>query len=109
MQESLLSPDRVGSSNAIKSVLRRGSEEADQHAGEIAMGLLIFSRGRSVKVGLAGAIAFLNADTPLGIWTLPNLVLAGGLAWLLKEEYPTSVWHSLRSPSHHKVIQGTVS
>ncbi|PVE17772.1 hypothetical protein DDA93_09800 [Arthrobacter sp. Bz4] len=73
------------------------------------MGLLIFSRGRSVKVGLAGAIAFLNADTPLGIWTLPNLVLAGGLAWLLKEEYPTSVWHSLRSPSHHKVIQGTVS
>lgn len=62
------------------------------------MGLLILSRGRSVKVALAGAIVFLIAITPLGIWTLPNLVLAAGLAWLLKEEYKTSVWHSPRYP-----------
>ncbi|GAA1130403.1 hypothetical protein GCM10009582_29670 [Arthrobacter flavus] len=73
------------------------------------MGLLILSNGRYVKVALVGAIVFLIAITPLGIWTLPNLVLAGALAWLLKEEYPTSVWHSLRSPSHRKVTHGTVS
>lgn len=78
-------------------------------AGEIAIGLLILSRGRRVKLGLAGAIAFLIAITPLGIWTLPNPVLAGGLAWLLKEEYPSSVLDLLRSLSHRRVTKDTVS
>lgn len=78
-------------------------------AGEIAMGLLILSRGSRVKLGLAGAIAFLIAITPLGIWTLPNPVLAGGLAWLLKEEYPRSVLDLLRSRSHRRFTKGTVS
>ncbi|WP_426228454.1 hypothetical protein [Pseudarthrobacter sp. DSP2-3-2b1] len=76
-------------------------------AGEIGIGLLILSRGRSVKLGLAGAIAFLIVITPLGIWTLPNPVLAGGLAWLLKEEYPRSVLDLLRSRRHRKVTKGT--
>lgn len=75
-------------------------------AGEIAIGLLILSAGRSVKLGLAGAIAFLIVITPLGIWTLPNPLLAGGLAWLLKEEYPRSVLDLFRSQAHRRVREG---
>lgn len=71
-------------------------------AGEIAIGLLILSRGRRVKLGLVCAIVFLLVITPLGIWTLPNPVLAGGLALLLQRDFPSSV---LRlpplSPRHH--------
>jgi hypothetical protein len=67
-------------------------------AGEIAVGLLILGRGRNVKLGLAGAVAFLIVITPLGIWTLPNPVLAGGLAWLLKEEYSRGVLDFVPSP-----------
>lgn len=78
-------------------------------AGEIAIGLLMLSRGRRVKLGLAGAIVFLIVITPLGIWTLPNPVLAGGLAWLLKEEYPRSVLDLLRSPWHRTVTKSTAS
>jgi hypothetical protein len=44
-----------------------------------------------VKLGLTGAIVFLIIITPLGIWTLPNPVLAAGLAWLLTKEYPRSL------------------
>jgi hypothetical protein len=68
-------------------------------AGETVIGLLILSRGSRVKLGLAGAIIFLLAITPLGIWTLPNPVLAAGLAWLLKKDYPRSLLDLLCSPS----------
>lgn len=45
-------------------------------AGESALGLLILMGGRRAQVGLLGAIIFLILITPLGIWTLPNPVLA---------------------------------
>lgn len=69
-------------------------------AGEITLGLLMLSGGRRVKLGLLGAIFFLIVITPLGIWTLPNPVFAAGLAWLLRKEYPRSVWQAFRPPLH---------
>lgn len=66
-------------------------------AGEIAVGLLILSSGRRVKLGLTGAIVFLIIITPLGIWTLPNPVLAAGLASLLIKDYPRSLVQLIRS------------
>lgn len=68
-------------------------------AGEITLGLLMLSRGRRVRLGLVGAIVFLVVITPLGIWTLPNPVFAAGLAWLLRKEYPRSVWQTLHRPA----------
>lgn len=61
-------------------------------AGETVVGLLILSHGRRVKLGLLCAIAFLLVITPLGVWTLPNPVMAVGLARLLPREFPRSLW-----------------
>lgn len=61
-------------------------------AGEVTVGLLILSRGRRVKLGLIGAIVFLLVITPLGVWTLPNPLMAAGLARLLTKEYPRALW-----------------
>lgn len=69
-------------------------------AAEIAVGLLILGRGKRVKIGLACAIVFLLVITPLGIWTLPNPVLAAGLAWLLKRNYPGSLLRLPPLPTH---------
>ena len=77
-------------------------------AGETVIGLLILSRGGRVKLGLAGAIIFLLAITPLGIWTLPNPVLAAGLAWLLTKEYPRSLLDLLRSSWRRAVTRSAV-
>lgn len=69
--------------------------------GEIAVGLLILSSGRRVKQGLVGAILFLMVITPLGVWTLPNPILAAGSTLLLTKNYPKSMLQLLRrSPSH---------
>lgn len=68
-------------------------------AGEIAVGLLILSHGRAVKWGLAAAIAFLILITPLGVWTLPNPLMAIGLARLLAKEFPRSLWHRWTRPA----------
>ena len=57
-------------------------------AGEIGVGLLILSRGRRVKLGLIGAIVFLLVIIPLGVWTLPNPLIAAGLARRLTKEFP---------------------
>ncbi len=62
-------------------------------AGEIAAGLLILSYGRAVTCGLAAAIAFLILITPLDVWTLPNPLMAIGLARLLAKDFPRSLWH----------------
>ena len=70
--------------------------------GEIAVGLLILSSGRRVKLGLIGAILFLIVITPLGIWTLPNPILAAGLGWLLTKDYPRSMRGLIRTRRHPK-------
>jgi len=59
-------------------------------AFEIAIGLLMLSKGRYVKWGLIGGIVFLIGITPLGIWTLGNPILAIAMAYLLSKEYDRS-------------------
>lgn len=78
-------------------------------AGEIAVGLLILSGGRRAKLGLAGAIVFLIVITPLGIWTLPNPVLAAGLAWLLTREHPRNMLQLFHSPRNRSVPGSTLT
>jgi hypothetical protein len=65
-------------------------------AFEIAIGLLMLSRGRYVKWGLIGGIVFLIAITPLGVWTLANLILAVAMTYLLTKEYERSLSETLR-------------
>lgn len=59
----------------------------------------MLSYGRAVKCGLADAIAFLILITPLGVWTLPNPLMAIGLARLLAKEFPRSLWHRRTQPA----------
>ena len=59
-------------------------------AYEIAVALLMLSKGSHAKWGLLGGIAFLLAITPLGVWTLANPILAVALAYLLTKEYERS-------------------
>jgi hypothetical protein len=56
-------------------------------AFQISIALLILNKKKYVKMGLLGGIFFLVAITPLGIETLPNLVLAATLGWLLRTEF----------------------
>ena len=60
-------------------------------AYEIAVALLMLSKGRYAKWGLLGGIAFLLAITPLGVWTLGNPIMAVALAYLLTKEYDRSL------------------
>ena len=79
-------------------------------AGELAIGLLILSHGRTVKIGLALAVAFLLLITPLGIWTLPNPVMAACAAWLMTKDFPRSLPQMLRArsrPADTHVREGT--
>ena len=43
---------------------------------EIVLGLLMLSTGRRAALGLLGGAAFLLLITPLGVWTLPNPIMA---------------------------------
>lgn len=65
-------------------------------AFEIAIGLLMLSKGRYVKWGLIGGIVFLIGITPLGVWTLANPVMAAAVAYLLTKEYDRSLLEILR-------------
>ncbi|WP_024820801.1 hypothetical protein [Arthrobacter sp. 31Y] len=66
-------------------------------SGELAVGLLILSHGRRVKIGLALAVAFLLIITPMGIWTLPNPLMAAGAAWLMTKDFPRGLAQMLQS------------
>jgi hypothetical protein len=65
-------------------------------AGEIGVGALILSRGRAARLGLLAGAAFLLVTTPLGLWTLPNLVLAAALAVLSRHRYDRSIVDGVR-------------
>jgi len=52
-------------------------------AFEIAVGLLMLKGGRRTSWGPIGGIVFLVAITPLGPWTLPNLIMAAALGVIL--------------------------
>jgi hypothetical protein len=53
-------------------------------AFEITVGLLMIKGGRRTEWGLIGDMVFLVAITPLGPWTLPNLIMAAALGVLLR-------------------------
>jgi hypothetical protein len=81
-------------------------------AGEGVVGLLILGGGRRTKIGLGLAVAFLLLMTPLGIWTLPNPVMAAGAAWLMTKDFPRSLAHILRArrgPADTHVRECTIS
>jgi hypothetical protein len=65
-------------------------------AFEIGMGLLILHKGRAVKVGLWGTIAFIIGIAPLSLIQLPWLGLVVGQAYLLTKEFDRSVLDMLR-------------
>ena len=50
-------------------------------AYEVAIALLMLSKGRYPKWGLIGGIVFLIGITPLGVWTLANPLLALAMAF----------------------------
>jgi hypothetical protein len=54
---------------------------------QIIIGLLMLNKGKYVRIGLIGGIIFLVIISPLGIESLPNLVLAEALGWLLGKEF----------------------
>lgn len=55
-------------------------------AFEVAAGILMICGGRAGRWGLVGGIGFLVLSTPLGIWTLPNLILACALLAILRRD-----------------------
>jgi hypothetical protein len=60
-------------------------------AVEAAIGLLILGRGPKARWGLALGSLFLLAITPLGVWTLPNPLMAAGMLVLASRPYPESL------------------
>lgn len=73
-------------------------------AFEIVMGLLLLHKGRAVKIGLWGTIAFLIGIAPLGPIQMPWLGLLIGQAYLLTQEFDRSVLDMLR---HHGAGSGS--
>jgi hypothetical protein len=71
-------------------------------AFEIAVALLMLSRGRYAQIGLLVGSLFLLAITPLGLETLPNALLALGLAYLATKAFPLSVWELVRARLHQQ-------
>ena len=68
---------------------------------EIAVGLLMLGKHRAARMGLIAGSLFLLTITPLAVETLPNALLALGLAALATREYPSSVWELLRARFAH--------
>jgi hypothetical protein len=60
-------------------------------AYEVAVAVMMLSKGRYAKWGLIGGAVFLVAITPLGIWTLGNPIMAVALVYLLTKEYDRSL------------------
>jgi hypothetical protein len=67
---------------------------------EIAVGALLLSRGRFVKIGLAAGIAFLVSISLLMAITLPNLILAAVMGYLLMKDFEVPVWDMVHTRYH---------
>ncbi len=63
---------------------------------EIVLAVLMLSKGRAARWGLVAGGLFMLAISPLGVDTLPNILLAGGLFYLASKEYPQSAWEMVR-------------
>ena len=64
---------------------------------EIAMGLLLLHKQKSVRIGLIGTIVFLIGIAPLSYLQIPWLGLIIGEAYLLTQEFDTSFLGAMRS------------
>ena len=67
---------------------------------ELAVALLLLSKGKWVKVGLVGGILFFLGITPIMVMTFPSVIGVAGLAFLLTKEYNRSVLDMLRAKRH---------
>jgi hypothetical protein len=67
---------------------------------ELAVALLLLSRGKWVKLGLVGGMLFFLGITPIMVMTFPSVIGAAGLAFLLTKEYNSSVLDMLRAKLH---------
>jgi hypothetical protein len=74
---------------------------------EITVGALLLSHGRFVKIGLIAGIVFLISITPLIAMTLPNLILAAVLGYLMTKDFDVSLWEMagswFRSVQRHRM------
>ena len=66
-------------------------------AFEIAMGLLLLHKGKSVKIGLIGTMVFLIGIAPLSVVQIPWLGLIIAQAYLLNKEFDATFWEIIRS------------
>jgi hypothetical protein len=66
-------------------------------AFEIAMGLLILHKLKSVRIGLIGTMGFLIAIAPLSFIQIPWLGLIIGEAYLLTKEFDSTFLEIMRS------------
>jgi hypothetical protein len=64
---------------------------------EISIGLLMLYKGIYVKVGLAGAILFLIAISPVSLIQIPWLGLIIPTTYLLTKNFETTFWDALRA------------
>jgi hypothetical protein len=66
-------------------------------AFEIAMGLLLLHKQKSVRIGLIGTIVFLIGIAPLSFVQIPWLGLIIGEAYLLTKEFDSTFLEAVRS------------
>lgn len=65
---------------------------------EVAVGLLLLSRGRAVRLGLWAVLFQVLALAPfLGWYEIPNLLTAALVVWLLRRQHERSAIEILRS------------
>lgn len=65
-------------------------------AYQIIIALMMLNKKKYVKIGLIGGIIFLVLVAPLGIESVPNVVLAAALCLLLRREFDTSFLEIVR-------------
>ena len=66
-------------------------------AYQIIIALMMLSKKKHVTIGLIGGIIFLVGIAPLGVESLPNLVLAVALGSLVRKEFDTTFLESMRA------------
>jgi hypothetical protein len=63
---------------------------------QLAVALLLLSRGKWVKLGVVGGMLFFLSITPIMVMTFPSIIGAAGLAFLLTRAYDHSGFDMLR-------------
>lgn len=64
---------------------------------QLALCILLFSKGKWVRLGLIGSVIFHIGIVPFGVFNLPNLLIAIPPALILKGEYKNSIPEVLAS------------